>query len=77
VTLSRDGQVLVSGNEDGTVRLWDTDTGRPLATLQGHTGGVRRVALSADGRLLASGGAHTERTYAARHASFSGRHPMG
>ena len=29
--------------------------GRLLATLQGHTGGVRGVALSADGRLLASG----------------------
>ena len=30
--------------------------GRPLATLQGHTGAVWGVALSADGRLLASGG---------------------
>src|SRR5207253_792022 len=27
-----------------------------LATLQGHSGGVRAVALSGDGRLLASGG---------------------
>src|SRR5262249_55715653 len=31
-------------------------TGRLVATLQGHTGGVRDVALSADGRLAASGG---------------------
>ena len=31
-------------------------TGRPLATLQGHAGGVWGVALSADGRLVASGG---------------------
>src|SRR5260370_26055609 len=30
--------------------------GELLATLQSHTGGVRSVALSADGRLLASGG---------------------
>ena len=30
--------------------------GRPVATLQGHSGGVWSVALSADGRLVASGG---------------------
>ena len=34
---------------------WETRTGRPLATLHGHTGRDRAVALTADGRLLASG----------------------
>jgi len=38
------------------VRLWEAGTGRPVATLEGHTGAVWGVALSADGRLLASGG---------------------
>jgi WD40 repeat protein len=47
---------MTSGGQDGTVRLWEATAGEPLATLQGHTGGVRGVALSADGRLLASGG---------------------
>jgi WD40 repeat protein len=56
VALSADGRVLASGGYDGTARLWETDTGRPLATLHGHTGGVAAVALSADGSLLASGG---------------------
>ncbi len=37
------------------MRLWEAGSGRSLATLQGHTGGVRDVALSADGRLVASG----------------------
>jgi WD40 repeat protein len=38
------------------VKLWEAGSGRPLTTLQGHTGLVRGVALSGDGRLLASGG---------------------
>jgi WD40 repeat protein len=41
---------------DGTARLWDAPVGQLLATLEGHTGPVHGVALSADGRLLASGG---------------------
>jgi WD40 repeat protein len=56
LALSADGQLLASGSYDGPVRLWETGSGRLVATLLGHTGGVSGVALSADGRLLASGG---------------------
>jgi WD40 repeat protein len=56
VALSADGRLLASGNFDGTVQLWQTPDGQPLATLLGHTGPVYSVALSADGALLASGG---------------------
>jgi predicted ATPase len=38
------------------VRLWEAASGRPVATLQGHTSAVGGVALSADGQLVASGG---------------------
>ena len=55
VALSADARILATGSEDGTVRLWETTTGRPFASLQGHTGGVWSVALSPDGTLLASG----------------------
>src|SRR2546430_491570 len=41
---------------DGTLRLWETSTGRALATLQGSNGTVWCVSLSADGHMVASGG---------------------
>jgi WD40 repeat protein len=39
---------------DGTVRLWQTRDGQPLAILHEHAGAVRGVALSAAGHLKAS-----------------------
>src|SRR5262249_2122957 len=48
---------LASGGEDGTVRLWDTATGREVRAALRHDGGhVAAVAWSADGALLASAG---------------------
>jgi WD40 repeat protein/transcriptional regulator with XRE-family HTH domain len=57
MALDAEGQVLATGSEDGTVRLWEVPSGRALGTLQGHTSGVYSVALAATGQLLASGSA--------------------
>ncbi|NET31779.1 MAG: hypothetical protein F6K19_07225, partial [Cyanothece sp. SIO1E1] len=55
VSVSRDGQTIVSGGDDGTVRLWSPE-GEPLKTLAGHSGWVRSVSVSRDGQTIVSGG---------------------
>jgi len=56
VAFSPDGQRIVSGSADTTVRLWDAATGRPVGQpLTGHTDPVWSVAFSPDGKRIASG----------------------
>ncbi len=55
VACSPDGRILVSGDQDRTVKVWDAQTGAGLHTLTGHTGWVRSVACSADGMTVVSG----------------------
>ncbi|MCC6420796.1 MAG: serine/threonine protein kinase [Gemmataceae bacterium] len=57
VAFSAEGQVLLSGGSDGTVRLWRADSGEELRCLEGHTDQVTAVALSPDGRTGYSGSA--------------------
>src|SRR5262249_44426317 len=49
-----DGKTLVSGGEDGTVRLWDLTGAEPKAKVpvRGHDDEVRGVVVSPDGRTL-------------------------
>ncbi|WP_375470910.1 caspase family protein, partial [uncultured Nostoc sp.] len=56
VAISADGQTIVSGGTDSTVRLWNRQ-GLPLAQpLRSHEGYVWSVAISADGQTIVSGG---------------------
>jgi WD40 repeat protein len=56
VSISPDGQTIVSGGEDGKVRLWARNGKSIGAPLKGHQGYVRSVAVSTDGRTIVSGG---------------------
>jgi WD40 repeat protein/DNA-binding CsgD family transcriptional regulator len=54
VAFSPDGEILVSGSDDKTVRLWNTTTGQFLRPLLGHKERVWSVAFSPDGKTVAS-----------------------
>jgi WD40 repeat protein/serine/threonine protein kinase/DNA-binding XRE family transcriptional regulator len=54
-TFSPDGNLIATGSEDGTVKIWDASTGNEIVSLQASAfRGVNGVAFSPDGTLLAS-----------------------
>jgi tetratricopeptide (TPR) repeat protein len=55
VAFSPDGNTLVSGSSDQTIKLWRVRDGRLMKTITGHGNWVRSVAFSPDGKTLASG----------------------
>jgi RNA polymerase sigma factor (sigma-70 family) len=65
VVFTPDGRTLVGGgnirtkdvnHQAGLVTLWNAMTGQIIHTLEGHTGGVHAVAVTPDGKKVASGG---------------------
>ena len=50
-----EGKLVATGGDDRPVQLWDTITGGLKHTLPEHTAGVS-IALSPDGKLVATGG---------------------
>jgi WD40 repeat protein/serine/threonine protein kinase len=56
VAFSADGTKFATGGWDHAARIWETATGKPLATLKHDGLYVHAVAFSPDGRFLATGG---------------------
>jgi WD40 repeat protein/transcriptional regulator with XRE-family HTH domain len=55
LSFSPDERTLASGSLDGSLKLWDVESGAPLWTV-GPLNGVLSLAFAPDGRTLASGG---------------------
>jgi hypothetical protein len=57
-TFSADGRTLVTVDVERSIRLWEVATGTERCRLLRHKRGPSSVALSPDGRTLASGDSH-------------------
>jgi len=60
VVYSPDMTMFATGGDDGRnpdtrIKIWDSKTGKLVATLKGHTIGVRCLAWTPDGKTLISG----------------------
>ena len=55
VVISSDGQFALSGSWDGTLRLWDLNSGSTTRRFVGHSKDVLSVAFSVDNRQIVSG----------------------
>lgn len=60
VAYNRDGKMLASGSDDGSIILWDASAHKQIDRLTGHLGRVTSVSFSPDGKTLVSGS--TDRT---------------
>jgi WD40 repeat protein len=55
LAMTADGACLLSGGEDGIIRVWCVKTKRCVRNLEGHTGAISDLSILPDGRLAISG----------------------
>jgi WD40 repeat protein len=56
VAVSPDGELIVSGELDGTIRFWEVISGMLRRSAKAHASGVQSVAFAPDGKQVASCG---------------------
>ncbi|QJB25954.1 WD40 repeat domain-containing protein [Limnospira fusiformis SAG 85.79] len=53
--IAPDGKVLASGSYDGTIKIWDLESGSLRQTIAAHASAVASLAIAPDGKHLISG----------------------
>jgi WD40 repeat protein len=54
VAITRDGEKIVSASEDGTLKIWNLNSGIAIKTIKAHDNYVTAVALTPDGKRAIS-----------------------
>ncbi|MEO0407394.1 MAG: hypothetical protein AAF289_08605 [Cyanobacteria bacterium P01_A01_bin.135] len=73
LTFTQDGQTLLSGSQDGTIKSWDSRTGGPQNTLS-QPGLLRAIALSPDGEVAIGNRSSSDQPVNAIAFSPDGQH---
>lgn len=60
IAFSRNGRVIVTGDENGTITTWDIGESRKYGSVSGRKGQIRDMAISQEGTILATAGAGGE-----------------
>jgi WD40 repeat protein len=55
IVISADGQLLVSGGQDKTIKVWELQTGELKKTLRSDSGAINALAIAPDGKTVVSG----------------------
>jgi WD40 repeat protein len=54
IAITNNGQTIVSGSDDGTIKVWNLRTGTLMRTLRGHSDSIVSLAISPNGQTLAT-----------------------
>ncbi|MFI6649884.1 TIR domain-containing protein [Streptomyces sp. NPDC050529] len=57
IAFAPDGRALAVGTDDGRLRLWNPDSGKPAGRIMsGHQGAIKAITFGADGSRMATAG---------------------
>jgi WD40 repeat protein len=46
--------LVISGGEDGRIKVWSRDTGGLISTLKGHKDYINKICVTKDNRIILS-----------------------
>jgi WD40 repeat protein len=65
-------RLIVTGGEDGKVKVWSRETGGLVSTLQGHKNFINKICVTRDNRLVLSAAQDGVRFFDLRNMSSMG-----